>query len=115
MVHLPLNFLRRSGIEEMQWRGVDSMVAGACIQDIQKDINVGRKKAEDFIFTPSVNEERAKVLFNAWRVFFIDRMREEYDKQGWADNHNRNPFAELEYDVNYYNDLVEKEKKGLKE
>lgn len=60
------------------------------------------------------NEEKAKECFNAWRVFFIDRMGEESDKQGWQNN-NENPFSELEYDVEYYKALVEKEKKGLKE
>lgn len=57
------------------------MIASACIQDIQKDIKAGRKKAEDFVMIG--NEEKAKECFNAWRVFFIDRMGEEYDKQGW--------------------------------
>jgi hypothetical protein len=97
----------------MKWRSVDNMIASACIQEIQKQINSGDLDAEDIVMVG--NEKKAKELFNAWRVYFIDRMMEEYDKQGWESTDHENPFAELEYDVNYYNDLVEKEKKGLKE
>jgi hypothetical protein len=50
------------------------------------------------------DEEQAKELFNAWRVFFLDRMGEEHDKQGWS-NINANPMAELEYDIAYYRKL----------
>jgi hypothetical protein len=48
-------------------------------------------------------------LFNAWRVYFIDRMMREYDNEGWADK-RIDPISELDYDIEYYNGLVEKEK-----
>jgi hypothetical protein len=41
-----------------------------------------------------------------------------YDRQGWGNNGGSgmmNPFAELDYDIEYYNQLVAKEKKGLKQ
>lgn len=86
-------------------------MASYCIQDIQRRIDSGEMDANDII-----DEKQAKIMFNAWRVYFIDRMMEEYDQQGWASNGSdmMSPFAELEYDIQYYNDLVAKENKSLK-
>lgn len=93
----------------MKWRIIDNMITSACIQRIQKDINEGKMKATDFVMVQ--DEKQAAELFNAWRVYLIDRMGEEHDKQGWADN-NANPMAELEYDVEYYKKL--KREEGIK-
>ena len=85
----------------MKWRSVDNMIVSKCIQIIQDEINEGKKQATHFINLPGVNEEKAKEFFIAWRVYFIDRMIEESDKNNWG-NATQNPMSELEYDLEYY-------------
>ena len=47
-------------------------------------------------------------------MYFIDRMMKEYDNRHWGDEHNNNndnPFAELDYDLAYFRNLVKEEEK----
>jgi hypothetical protein len=106
------NTLLRDGIK---WRPIDSTIASTCIQKIQELINSGELKANDIIVTAR-SEKAAKILFNGWRVFFLDRMAAEYDKQGWKNIEGmfgERDADDLNHDVAYYNKLVEKEQQGL--
>lgn len=98
----------------MQWRPIDNMIASTCIQKIQKMINNGEMEAGDFLPKSSMEELLSQEYFSAWRIYFIDRMMEEYDKNGWKDI-EEDPMKELEYDMEYCKALEEKEKKGLSE
>jgi hypothetical protein len=88
----------------MKWRTIDKMIVSACIQRLQREINEGDIEASELIPDPSLNEERAKEFFNAWRVYLIDRMMKEYDRNDVA------PMTQLEYDIEYFKSIVAKEK-----
>jgi hypothetical protein len=88
----------------MEWRSIDNLIASACVQEIQKQIKSGKLKASDMI--PMItNEAKAKELFNAWRVYFIDRMANEHDKGGWANEGEILPSSQIEHDIEYYNTI----------
>lgn len=94
----------------MKWRKVDNMVVSACIQKIQQEINEGVRDASELMGSGTIPEDEAIELYNAWRIYFMDRMEEEYDKNNWEDTHESNPFAELEYDVQYCKKILADEK-----
>lgn len=94
----------------MEWRLTDNNIASACVQKIQKLIDSGDLRATDIVIKART-EYQAKELFNAWRVYFIDRMMNEYEEQGWKDKPGFAPLSELEFDLTYYDNLVQEEKK----
>ena len=87
----------------MNWRRIDSMIASRCIQEIQQDIKEGRKKASDIVHLPSISEEQARELYNAWQAYFIDRMEMERHKDDWD-----NTASGLDYDLEFYKLFITK-------
>jgi hypothetical protein len=93
---------------------IDNVMASACVQEIREQIESGRLRAIDIL--PEVSDEpEAFELFNAWSEYFIDRMRKEYDKQGWFNIKRTDALSDLEYDVQYHNRIVGRQKAGLKD
>ena len=78
-------------------------------KNFKKEINEGNIEATELIAGAGLKEEQAKEFFNAWRIYLIDRMMEEYDKNNCAEN-DKDPMTELEYDIEYYKSIVAKEK-----
>ena len=92
----------------MKWRAIDNLIASSCIQKLQQEINSGKRDAREFMVFIQ-DEEKAKEIFNAWRVYFIDRMSAEYDNHGWKNNGgigSTQDMADIQHDIDYYNNLV---------
>jgi hypothetical protein len=95
----------------MEWRPIDNLIASACVQKIQELIKSGELEATDII--PVIRSEKAaEIRFNAWRVYLLDRMANEYDKQDWSKTSVFADTGELDHDIKYYNKVVEREKQG---
>ena len=96
------------------WRRIDNMLVSSCIQQIQKDIRMGRPEAISIIEMLGNTREEQAELFFAWRVRLIDRMMAEHDKNNLGED-NSNPIGELAEDVEYYKALLHKDRVAKEE